>query len=61
MCLYTYIPRNCGIYVCLYDQVMMSMICMLKDACMHVFLEVVEYLYTSIAESLDIYMYACII
>jgi hypothetical protein len=39
----------------------MSMICMLKDACMHVFLEVVEYLYTSIAESLDIYMYACII
>jgi hypothetical protein len=26
MCLYTYIIRSCGIYVCLYDQVMMSMV-----------------------------------
>jgi len=40
--------------VCLYDQVMMSMICMLRNTCMLAFPEVVEYLHTSIAESLDI-------
>jgi len=56
MFMYTLISRSCGISVYLYDQVMMSMTWMLKDTCMLVFPEVVEYLYTSITESLDIYV-----
>jgi hypothetical protein len=40
----------------LYNQAVRSMNFILRDVCMLVFPEVVEYLYTSIAESFDIYV-----
>jgi len=54
--IFKYILLSSGIFVCLYNQAMRSLIFMLKDTCMLVFLKVVECLYTSIAESLDIYV-----
>jgi hypothetical protein len=50
MCLNTCILLSSGIFVCLYNQAMRSLIFMLTDASMHVFLEVMEYLYMRIAE-----------
>jgi hypothetical protein len=55
MCVYTYILQSSEIFVCLYDQVMMSMIFRIwlsdvkfRCACIPIFSEVVEYLYTCI-------------
>jgi hypothetical protein len=56
MSMYTCLLRGSGIYVCLYNQAMRSLIFILRDARMLVFPEVVECMYTSIAESLDIHV-----
>jgi hypothetical protein len=56
VCMHTCILWSSGIFVCLYNYAMRSLIFMLRDACMLVLPKVVECLYTSIVKSLDIYV-----